>query len=175
MALNRIHIVGAPGSGKTWLSSELGRRFEIPIHDLDDIFWDHESDNYRDKTPEAERQRRLDQLTSQARWIVEGVYFRWVNSSFQRADLIIVLETPMIVRDFRIVRRFISRRRGNNYVRKESLTSLTDLIGYNHRYEHRYYSELNGLLKGFHGKVCRISRSSDATSMISQISGQMSL
>ena len=153
----------------------LGSRSGLPVHNLDDIFWTNESGSYGEKTPEDERERRLNQLISHARWIVEGVYFNWVVPSFQRADLIIVLETPLIVRDYRIVRRFVSRGLGNKHVRKESLKNLTDLIRYNHKYEHRYYSELNGLLKGFHGKVRRISRTSEATSMISQISGQMSL
>ena len=36
----KIHIIGGPGSGKTWLADRLSAEFNVPAFDLDDIFWD---------------------------------------------------------------------------------------------------------------------------------------
>ena len=34
---HRIHIVGGPGSGKTTIALDLGRRLDVPAYDLDEV------------------------------------------------------------------------------------------------------------------------------------------
>lgn len=36
-----IHIVGGPGSGKSYLAARLSKELETDHYGLDDIFWDH--------------------------------------------------------------------------------------------------------------------------------------
>ena len=38
----KIHIVGGPGSGKSFLAKKLSRELGIPHYDLDDIQWVNE-------------------------------------------------------------------------------------------------------------------------------------
>ena len=35
-SIQRIHITGGPGSGKTWLASRLARALDVPCYHLDD-------------------------------------------------------------------------------------------------------------------------------------------
>ncbi len=37
----KIHIIGAPGSGKSFLAGNLSKQFDIPHYDLDDLQWDN--------------------------------------------------------------------------------------------------------------------------------------
>ena len=37
----KIHIIGAPGSGKSFLADNLSKQFDIPHYDLDDLQWDN--------------------------------------------------------------------------------------------------------------------------------------
>jgi adenylate kinase family enzyme len=36
----RIHIIGEPGSGKSFLPAALSRRLGVPAYDMDNLFWD---------------------------------------------------------------------------------------------------------------------------------------
>ena len=54
----KIHIVGGPGSGKTFLAEKLSRELGIPHYDLDDIQWANEGD-YGKKRDTAERDALL--------------------------------------------------------------------------------------------------------------------
>ena len=37
--IRKIYIIGPAGSGKTTLANKLGKRYGLPVLDLDDIFW----------------------------------------------------------------------------------------------------------------------------------------
>ncbi|MEO2208149.1 hypothetical protein ABGV42_31025 [Paenibacillus pabuli] len=52
-------------------------KLRIPHYDLDDIFWDHQSNEYGVKAPEDERDRRLREIIGFDSWIVEGVFRSW--------------------------------------------------------------------------------------------------
>jgi adenylate kinase family enzyme len=40
MQYRKIHIVGGPGSGKSYIARRLSTLYNINSYDLDDIFWD---------------------------------------------------------------------------------------------------------------------------------------
>ena len=54
----KIHIVGGPGSGKTYLARKLSRELGILHYDLDDVQWANES-GYGKKRDTAERDALL--------------------------------------------------------------------------------------------------------------------
>jgi adenylate kinase family enzyme len=68
----RIHIIGGPGSGKTYAASQLSHRLGIPAYDLDDLFWDSTVQVYGIRAPDADRDARLDAIVNESRWIIEG-------------------------------------------------------------------------------------------------------
>jgi adenylate kinase family enzyme len=79
MKVNKIHIVGGPGSGKTYLAECLSTQLGISSYELDDIFWDNTDDCYGVKAEIQQRQNNLLQIVSQEKWIVEGVYYDWLS------------------------------------------------------------------------------------------------
>mgnify|MGYP004583180907 FL=1 len=43
----KIHIIGTPGSGKSFLADNLSKQFDIPHYDLDDLQWDNAAMRWR--------------------------------------------------------------------------------------------------------------------------------
>lgn len=93
----KIHIIGCSGSGKSYLAEYLSRKYNIPHFDLDDLQWDNQSDSYGMKRPEKVRAEMLQELLAKDNWIIEGVYYSWVEQSFEKADVIYVLDLPKSV------------------------------------------------------------------------------
>ena len=58
----KIHIIGGPGSGKTFLADKLSRQYGIPHYDLDDLQWDNAANDYGTKRDPQERAALLDQI-----------------------------------------------------------------------------------------------------------------
>ena len=110
--LNKIHIIGSVGSGKTTLARNLSSKLSIPNYELDNVVWKrHEFGDSR-RTDE-ERDEFLNKIICSDRWIIEGAhYHNWVFKSFQNADLIIFLDTPYAKKIFRIIKRFLFQKVG---------------------------------------------------------------
>ena len=83
----------------------------------------------------AERDARLVAITQEERWIIEGVYYGWLRPSFERADRIFVLRPNVFLRDWRIVKRYVSRKFGVRPTKKENLLDLYRLIRWNHQFD----------------------------------------
>lgn len=108
----RIHIIGGSGSGKSHISKQISNKFNIPHFDLGDIFWDNHAIEYGVKTPELERDNKLKELVNQPSWVIEGVYFKWVETSFEMAEKIFILNTPLSIQEERIWSRYEKRKSG---------------------------------------------------------------
>jgi adenylate kinase family enzyme len=131
----RIHIIGGPGSGKSYVAAKLAEHFGIPAYDLDDLFWDGTASHYGVRADAGERNRKLAAIVSSDGWIVEGVYYQWLAPSFDVADFIVALTPSVHIRHWRVVRRFLLRKFGRIPSKRESLTDLWRLIRWSHTYD----------------------------------------
>jgi len=109
---NRIHIIGGPGSGKSTLARKLAAENGLPHVELDALFWNDAGGHYDVRRDPGERDRRLAKLADGASWVIEGVYYSWCRPSFERAEQIILLDTPTWLRHWRLGLRFIKRKLG---------------------------------------------------------------
>ena len=155
--LQRIHIIGGPGSGKTYAARHLSHLLGIPTYDLDDLFWDSAAQSYGVRASDADRDAKLMAITDEAAWIIEGVYYRWLKPSFERADIIFVLRPNVFLRDWRILKRFVSRRLGTMPTKRQSLLDLYRLIQWNHKYDVDNLNRVMDFIREFEHKVvaCR--------------------
>jgi adenylate kinase family enzyme len=102
----RIHIIGGPGSGKSYIAAKLAQHFTVPVYDLDDFFWDRAALTYGIRADATERDRRFAFIVSQDGWIIEGVYYQWLAPSFDAAQAILALTPSIWVRHWRVIRAF---------------------------------------------------------------------
>ncbi len=131
----RLHIIGGPGSGKSFVARHLAEHYRIPVLDLDEIFWDHKEKDYGTQADPEKRDAELSRFIKNDNWIVEGVYYRWLTPSFQKADKIFVLTPPLWIRQVRITRRFFRRKLGLDHSKKETFRGQIELMRWNQKYD----------------------------------------
>jgi adenylate kinase family enzyme len=137
----RIHIIGGPGSGKSYAASALSARFGVPAYDLDDLFWDRSAAGYGVRAQTAVRDQQLASIVARDGWIIEGVYYGWLTPSFAAADIIIALTPSVLVRHWRVMKRFVHRKFGQAPSKKEeSLGDLWRLLRWSHAYDVQHLS-----------------------------------
>lgn len=155
--VQRIHIIGGPGSGKSYAARHLSHRLGVPSYDLDDLFWDRAARSYGVRASEVDRDTRLAAITQQDAWVIEGVYYRWLRPSFEQAEIIFVLSPSAYLRDWRILKRFVSRKLGIVPSKRESLLDLYRLIQWNHKYDSDNLKRAVDFVRDFEHKLvaCR--------------------
>ena len=91
------------GTGKTTLSNNLSKLFNIPVIHLDGI---HHLPNWeiRDK---SERDKIILSSIEKDKWIIDGTYHHTLKQRFERADLIIWLDYSTFTQLKGIFKRFI--------------------------------------------------------------------
>ncbi len=149
----KIHIIGGPGSGKTYLAEKLSKELGIPHIDLDDLQWDNESASYGVKRSPEERDRLLRDALRQNDWIIEGVYYAWCQQCFADADRIYLLNVPGYRYRYRIIRRFFRRKLGLEKGKRENLKSLRALLNWADHYQTVNLIEIRKLLIPYSDKV----------------------
>jgi uridine kinase len=88
----RILIVGNSGSGKSWLSRELGQRLKIAPIDLDTVHW--EPGGFQVARDKAMARAIVREIASQDIWIMEGVYGWLAQEILSRVTALIWLDMP---------------------------------------------------------------------------------
>lgn len=150
---NKIHIIGEVGSGKTYLAGKLSQQLNINYYQLDNVVWrrGEESDT---RNPKEVRDAILNDIVNQEKWIIEGVHYKWVQRSFELADVIIYLETNVIIRDIQMLKRYIKQKLGlekGNY--NQTLKNLYIMIKWNHKFNSERKPLIDKILYSFDYKV----------------------
>ena len=158
----KIHIIGCSGTGKTYFAKRLSNKYNIPHYDLDNIYWDNSSQKYGVKTEIEKRNKLLQNILEKDDWIIEGIYYKWLEQSFKNADIIYILDLPKYIYKFRIIKRFVKRKLKLETGKKETLKSLLDLLKWTDKFQNEDMKEIIEelsehfeTLKEFYNKVAK--------------------
>ena len=104
----KLLITGIVASGKSTLARQLSDRLGIAHYEGDCITWGFPGEERFKRTPDEQR-ARIDQINENADWIIEGTDRKSQRILYEYADRIIFLDTPLPVRLWRIVGRFVKQ------------------------------------------------------------------
>jgi adenylate kinase family enzyme len=152
--ISKIHIFGGPGSGKSYLATQLEQLLNISSNNLDNIFWDNSQSNYNKKQDSKKRNNLLEEILSHDSWIIEGVYYDWVYKSFHKSDVIIIIKPSVVIRSARIIKRFIFRKlRILKSNKKETFRGLIKLLRWNSNFDNDNFKLALEVLEPFKQKT----------------------
>jgi adenylate kinase family enzyme len=105
--VRRVNVIGSSGSGKTSVGRAIAAKLGFPFIELDEIHWGR----YPHWRMPADDEFRIwvKEATSGDRWVVDGSYSKARDIVWARADTIVWLEPPFLLRLWRVVRRTIGR------------------------------------------------------------------
>lgn len=86
----RVVVTGLAGSGKSTFSRELAARTGLPNIPLDLHYW---KPGWVAPTPDEWRAKQLEILSADA-WVADGNYHETLALRLERADTVIVMDTP---------------------------------------------------------------------------------
>ena len=134
--MSRIHVIGAPGSGKTTYARRLAAARNLPLCHLDEIFHDNSGTTPRKRT-ESERTEMAAEFAQGKDWISEGASFSdWVNPILKRATEIHIVSPSRTIRHLRQIKRYIRRKFGSEQTTyRETLRGLWGGIKWTWNYD----------------------------------------
>ena len=105
--MRRVNVIGGSGSGKTLVGRAIAAKLDVPFIELDEIHWGR----YPDWRMPADDEFRLwvKEAIAGERWVVDGSYSRTRDIVWARADTVVWLELPFLLRLWRVLRRTLAR------------------------------------------------------------------
>lgn len=104
--INKIAIIGGPGTGKSTLANNLGRKLNLPIYHLDSI-------NYFENWVERDKKERdniILEKVSEPKWIMDGTYRSTLEERVQESDLTIFLRYSTLAKMKGILSRYFKNK-----------------------------------------------------------------
>lgn len=102
--MQRVLVIGSPGSGKSTFAAELARRTGLPLIHLDQQFWNRGWV----ETPKDQWRAKVAELVEEDEWIIDGNYSGSLATRLARADTVVDLEFPAWLCVWRILKRVAS-------------------------------------------------------------------
>ena len=89
--MNKIIVIGCPGSGKSTFSKKLSAKTAIPLYHLDMMYWNE------DKTTVNKNifLERLGDVLQKDEWIIDGNYISTMEQRIAACDTVIFLDYPL--------------------------------------------------------------------------------
>lgn len=134
----KVYIVGSVASGKSTLARLISRKTGIPCTHLDEVVYKEDpTDSWGNtKRPVEERERLFQDVLSQESYIIEDAGRECFLEGMRKADLIILLEPPLLVRKKRILSRWIKQNLGiEKCIYKPQLKMLKAMFNWANQYE----------------------------------------
>lgn len=110
----KIYIVGAVSSGKTTLARKLSEKLNIRYQSLDEVVHIPDKANPwgNRKREVEERDNIFNSIIQQSMWIIEDIGRPCFAEGLKVADIIVLLEVPKRLRNYRIIKRWVKQRLG---------------------------------------------------------------
>ena len=102
--MQRIVVMGPPGSGTSTLARRLGAIYGLPVFHLDQIYFQPGWV----ETPADAFRAEVTRLAQQPAWVIDGNYTATIGCRFAAADAVIYLDVPNRVAMRRILWRILS-------------------------------------------------------------------
>ena len=88
--MNKVIIIGCPGSGKTTFAEKLQKCTALPLYYLDAIW--HKPD--KTHIPREEFDQRITEIFSEEKWIIDGNYKRTIEMRIKECDTVFFFDLP---------------------------------------------------------------------------------
>lgn len=89
--MKKVIIIGCPGAGKSTFARKLSAKTDLPLYYLD-MIW-HRPD--RTTLSREEFVRRIEQIMSGDKWIIDGNYIHTLPLRLSRCDSVFFLDFPL--------------------------------------------------------------------------------
>lgn len=88
--MNKVIVIGCPGSGKSTFARKLAERTGLPLYYLDMLYWN------ADKTtvPKELFRARLAEILKGDEWIIDGNYISTMEARMEACDTVFFLDYP---------------------------------------------------------------------------------
>lgn len=134
--MQRIIVFGGVASGKTTFSRKLSKTLKIPIYTTDDMVYKSIG---KEKYSDEERDNNLKKIVNEKEWVLEGVHGgEWLTSAVKRAELIIILDINILIRYYRVFKRYFERRNSEN---PDTLRDTLKLASWVYEYKSKNFRE----------------------------------
>jgi adenylate kinase family enzyme len=186
--IERVLVVGGPGSGKTRVAQRLAEKLGVPHHELDRVAFtapmgDPDAPFWKwTRTPWVERQAWAVETAKLNGWVCDGIYAGWTTPLVNAADLVLWLDVRAVRCVTRVVRRAVAHRmrggrdwdlrsvrvvsRGAREWRQRPTATDDELIDSDGLNGHRTVA---ALLAGFDEKVVKVHRPADVRRVVASL------
>lgn len=146
--MQRIIIMGCPGSGKTYVAKELGERLDISVICLDKLWRGREGSHIS----KEEFDTRMEKALALDSWIMDGDFSRTMEMRLKKCDTIVYLNLPWRVCLWNLCKRAYAARKDPN---GEKLTKEKIQYVWNYRKQNRIRNDI-WIAKTKHAQVVNL-------------------
>lgn len=104
--MNRISVIGGPGTGKSTLANNIGKELNLPIYHLDAI---HHLENWKVRDS-VERDKIILEKIEEERWVIDGTYKSTLEARVKKSDMVIFLNYSTIARVRSVLSRYFKNK-----------------------------------------------------------------
>lgn len=150
--MQRVAIIGPPGTGKSTFARKLAKKTGLPLTHLDFYYHDKKHDYYNDK--ESWRAKAT-QFAETETWIIDGNFSKTLAHRFERADTIFYFNMPTHTAIIGIVNRWIAGRHTKRLDMPNDWQEIPtwEFFWYVLRFRHKYAKDTRQLLSATNNKT----------------------